>query len=37
MLRLADMITDAVSFFLKTLRLDFTEADELLESDKPDR
>ncbi|TDP72055.1 ArsR family transcriptional regulator [Bradymonas sediminis] len=31
MLRLADMMTDALSFFLKTLHLDFSEADDLLE------
>ncbi len=31
MVRLADMIADAVNFFLKTLRLDFTEADEVLD------
>jgi DNA-binding transcriptional regulator GbsR (MarR family) len=37
MLRLADMISDAVGFFLKTMRLDFTEADELLGSDEPKR
>lgn len=32
MLRLADMMSDALSFFLKTLHLDFSEADELLEA-----
>jgi DNA-binding transcriptional regulator GbsR (MarR family) len=31
MLRLAEMIADALNFFLKTLHLDFSEADELLE------
>ena len=34
MVRLADMVHDAVRFFLKTMRLDFTEADEMLEDDK---
>lgn len=34
MVRLADMVADAVGFFLKTLRLDFTEADELLDSER---
>lgn len=33
MVRLADMVNDAISFFLKTMRLDFTEADDVLESD----
>lgn len=32
MVRLADMIFDALNFFLKTLRLDFTEADEVLDA-----
>lgn len=31
MVRLADMVADAVSFFLKTLRLDFTDTDEVLD------
>lgn len=31
MLRLADMMADAISFFLKTLHLDFSDADELLD------
>ncbi len=34
MVRLADMVADAVGFFLKTMRLDFTEADELLDSEQ---
>ncbi|MFW5967631.1 MAG: GbsR/MarR family transcriptional regulator [Persicimonas sp.] len=33
MVRLADMVADAVSFFLKTLRLDFSEADDVLEGE----
>lgn len=33
MVRLADMVADAVSFFLKTLHLDFSEADEVLDSE----
>jgi HTH-type transcriptional regulator, glycine betaine synthesis regulator len=31
MVRLADMVADAVSFFLKTMQLDFTEADDVLD------
>lgn len=37
MLRLAEMIADALSFFLKTLQLDFSEADELLDGSEKSR